>query len=510
MRTIPVLSLLLLGVVSTALAQQRFQPSDSPDVTVTVQSVAPGANLFFAANGNDNNPCTQAAPCQTLSKAASFIYQPGATINFRGGDTFFGEFYLTRTQVPSGGDVNNPITIQSYGGGRATIASNQDGVNNGNKGPRNWAVLLDSTSGVVLQDLNITANGKYVQYGIVIQNLAGTWAPADYNQQLAAGMIHNIVVRRVDVGGFGVRPTPGNWDAFEAGAQLTIAGYFVTSWGCGPIDNVRVLDSKFHGNDGVASLAETGINVTNCLTVWNVVWRGNEVFNIGGTPGVAVSGNGMVMTGVVNGVMEYNHAHHNANNAQGCGGPVGIWADNSKNITIQFNEVDHMHVANWGATGQQCDVGAYDFDSNVFDSVMQYNYSHDNDGPGWLLHGNASNNTVRYNISVNDGLRNGPAAILNINGGGLSRFYNNIAIGPSAAFQLAAYSYKPGSQVANNILITTGLDSAGRWFGGGPLPGADISNKDIRNNLYFNTVPGVAIRFSNNSFQSDGLASTGT
>jgi hypothetical protein len=44
---------------------------------------------------------------------------------------------------------------------------------------------------MVLQDLNITANGKYVQYGIVIQNLSGTWAPADFNQQLAAGMIHH-------------------------------------------------------------------------------------------------------------------------------------------------------------------------------------------------------------------------------------------------------------------------------------------------------------------------------
>jgi hypothetical protein len=195
--------------------------------------------------------------------------------------------------------------------------------------------------------------------------------------------------------------------------------------------------------------------------------------------------------------MEYNHVHHNANNAQGCGGPVGIWAYGSRNITIQFNEVDHMHVANWG---QQCDVGAYDFDSHVFDSVMQYNYSHDNDGPGWLLHGNASNNTVRYNISVNDGLKNGPSAILNINGGGLSRVYNNIAIGPAAGFALAAYSYLPGSQVVNNIFITTQLDSFGRWFGGGPFPGADISNMDIRNNLYFNTVPGVAIRFTNNSF----------
>src|SRR5215467_520839 len=146
-RIIPALSL-LLGLVSAALAQ-HFQPSDSPEVTVPVTSPA-GMNSFFAANGNDSNPCTQAAPCQTLPKASSFAYQPGAAINFNGGDTFLGELHLTRTQVPSGGDPNNPIVIQSYGNGRATIASNQSGVNANNFGPRNWAILIDCTSGVTV------------------------------------------------------------------------------------------------------------------------------------------------------------------------------------------------------------------------------------------------------------------------------------------------------------------------------------------------------------------------
>ena len=49
-------------------------------------------------------------------------------------------------------------------------------------------------------------------------------------------------------------------------------------------------------------------------------------------------------------------------------------------------------------------------------SVMQYNYSHDNDGAGYGLYQGStsapwSNNVVRYNISQNDGRKNGYGAI---------------------------------------------------------------------------------------------------
>src|SRR5215467_3701049 len=121
MRIILATSLFLLLFVSLGDAQS-FLPSDSSEVTVTV-TVPAGSAVYFAANGSDNNPCTEAAPCQTLQKATLFTYQPDTTINFRGGDTFGGEFHLGRAQVPGGGDKNNPIIIQSYGTGRATIAS---------------------------------------------------------------------------------------------------------------------------------------------------------------------------------------------------------------------------------------------------------------------------------------------------------------------------------------------------------------------------------------------------
>ena len=140
-----------------------------------------------------------------------------------GGDTFLGEFHLTRTQVPSGGDLNNPIIIQSYGTGCATLAANADGGPpiGPNKGPKNWILLVDGVSGVIVQDLNVTANGHIVQYGIVIQNTQGQWAPRDFNSQRNAGMIDHIIVQRVDVKCCTI---PGPLEGGESGTAIEITG----------------------------------------------------------------------------------------------------------------------------------------------------------------------------------------------------------------------------------------------------------------------------------------------
>src|SRR5262249_43493202 len=149
-----------------------------------------------------------------------------------------------------------------------------------------------------------------------------------------------------------------------------------------------------------------------------------------------------------------------------------------------------MHVNNFQQG--RCDVGAFDFDAAVTNSVMQYNYSHDNDGPAWLNYADASNNIIRYNISVNDDLTGaaGGAFVFNQNGApaGPSQFYNNTIIGPRAAVAICAYSYAPGTTITNNLFVTTDVDVYGRWFAAIICPGSDFSNVSIDNNLYFNLV----------------------
>jgi len=92
------------------------------------------------------------------------------------------------------------------------------------------------------------------------------------------------------------------------------------------------------------------------------------------------------------------------------GGSVGIWAWDSNKITIQHNESFKN-----GTAGEH-DGGGFDLDGGVTNSVMQYNYAHDNAGAGYLLAQfkdarKFEGNVVANNISDEDGRKNGYGAI---------------------------------------------------------------------------------------------------
>jgi hypothetical protein len=124
-----------------------------------------------------------------------------------------------------------------------------------------------------------------------------------------------------------------------------------------------------------------------------------------------IAGNGIVIGQVDGAVIEYCQAYENGwLNDYEAGGLDGIWTWDSNNVIIQFNESHHNR------TGSSTDGGGFDLDGGVTNSILQYNYSHDNDGAGYLLAqfwGARAffNNTVRYNISENDGRKNSYGAI---------------------------------------------------------------------------------------------------
>ncbi len=123
------------------------------------------------------------------------------------------------------------------------------------------------------------------------------------------------------------------------------------------------------------------------------------------------SGSGILMEDVDGGMIEYCEAYNNGYDCR-CrvGGPVGIWAAVVNNVIIQCCQSHHNRTS-------RHDGGGFDFDGGTTDSVMQYNYSHDNDGPGYLIcsYKNAphtfNNNIFRYNISVNDSHKGRSGAI---------------------------------------------------------------------------------------------------
>ena len=92
--------------------------------------------------------------------------------------------------------------------------------------------------------------------------------------------------------------------------------------------------------------------------------------------------------------------------------PVGIWLFIARRCFIQHCESYDNHTA-----GGKADGGGFDLDGGCVDCVMQYNYSHDNDGAGFLVCSwdpaiaPTLRCTTRFNLSVNDGRANDYASL---------------------------------------------------------------------------------------------------
>ena len=91
------------------------------------------------------------------------------------------------------------------------------------------------------------------------------------------------------------------------------------------------------------------------------------------------SGNGIVVGNAQNVIIEYCEAANNGWDMPRKGnGPVGIWAWNSDRVIIQFC-VSHDNKS----PGD--DGGGFDFDGGVTNSILQYNHSYNNHGPGYFI-----------------------------------------------------------------------------------------------------------------------------
>ena len=83
------------------------------------------ADFYFAVDGDDLATCTRDEPCQSLVKAGQLINQanPGDTFHFQGGDTFDGGHDICISAQNIDGKRDRPITLTSYGKGRAIFVN---------------------------------------------------------------------------------------------------------------------------------------------------------------------------------------------------------------------------------------------------------------------------------------------------------------------------------------------------------------------------------------------------
>jgi hypothetical protein len=229
--------------------------------------------------------------------------------------------------------------------------------------------------------------------------------------------------------------------------------------------NARITQISSHDN-GFAGIHVDGAHVNDPLSYdnENLYIADCKAFNNPGDPTVLNnhSGNGILASSVNRGTIEYCEAYNNGWDMPWKGnGPVGIWLWDCSNVTIQYC-MSHDNKTNPVAA----DGGGFDLDGGVSNSLIQYCISWSNQGAGFGLFefGAAKvweNNVLRYNISRNDGIRNGGSlSVWKGENGGTMRncaiynntFYNDTAKGISVWFTtpVKGFTYK------NNIFLFKG------------------------------------------------------
>jgi len=369
---------------------------------------SPGAarDYFVSATGDDNRPGSAAEPWRTLAKVNAVSLQPGDRVLLEGGRTFAGPLELGSDDR---GTPARNIVVTSYGAGRAVI----DGGNG-------RAVTVDGCDHVLVQRLKLVGAGRKtgnVTDGLYLAHSTGS------------------TVDQVEVLGFQ-----------HSGVEIS-----------GTRD-ARITQVHAHQN-GFAGIRSGGDRSTN-LYVGYCLTENNP-----GDPTILRnhSGSGIIVSEVDVALVEYCESTFNGWDQPWTGnGPVGIWTHDADRVTIQYCVAHHNRST-------ASDGGGFDFDGGVTNSVLQYNYSHDNFGSGYLIcqyegAPRFANNVVRFNVSQDDGLFDHNAGIFVwVGGAGMeSTLVHNNTIwntkGSAVAYGISKEHANelPEIRFYNNILVSQG------------------------------------------------------
>lgn len=375
------------------------------------------STYYVSASGHDNGSGTSAGSAwHSIERVNKQTLKAGDKVLFQGGKSFSGGLKLDSKES---GSAKNQIVFSSYGSGRATI-------NSGSK----YGFDIALANGIAISNLKFVGSGMYKNsaWGIYVHNDHSNRTMSSYH------------IKNVEVTGYG-----------REGIR------FVVSANNSAINDVRVEYTDVHDNlwGGLKAnndrISGSKNYVVDHVRAWN---------NFGSKSASGVTGNGIFLEGIAGGTITRSIAHDNGKDGKA---PVGIWAAMGERYVIQYCESYNNRTANTS------DGGGFDFDWDVKNSVMQYNYSHGNDGPGYILaagfHYNTGN-TIRYNVSENDGRKNGRSGIQVWGNVRDSLIHNNtVYMSPTGNDLSAAFIAHDGGShgkqpwnvlVRNNIFYVTG------------------------------------------------------
>ena len=450
--------------------QKAIAYSRRPDALVLflclirLSSLSAGTSYVDCLNGSDGNDgLSPSSAWQTIQRINQAAFGPGDSILLKRGCAWQG----TGFKANGSGSVALPITLADYGDARLPLPV-IDGV-----GAHEPAVLLQNVQNWIVRNLELTQHGQTPQ-NLDSNNDKGKDADQNSDEYMRA-VVHVLglgaqndpncgeacTVRNIRLENLVVRD--GSWTGIYASGgyyQLKTAQY-------GVVDNLVIAGVESRNNHKAGIEITCTYYQTRIYATSNVMVLDSHLHDNGG--------DGVMVGPVRNGLLDGNECDHNGRirNAR-----VGCWTWDSENTTIQFNESHHNMTPLTNSTAR--DGAGFDLDLGTENGMMQYNWSHDNQGEGFLLlswpvgfgysRGESHNIQMRYNISERDGKKLAGGITLF---GGVSPavIYNNVVYyepdrlagtpmfnGEGGVITTSIYgkSGKPDVRTYNNMFITNG------------------------------------------------------
>lgn len=332
----------------------------------------PTTYYIDANTGNDNNSgTTPEYPFASLKNVNSVSLLPGTKVLLKSGTKYQGP-----VEFIGSGTGADPIIISSYGGEKKPLI---EGL-----GIEKYAVKIYNSNYLELKNIEITNTGNEKESrrrGVIIEA-----KDCRISKHI---VLDNLFIH--DVNGSLVKKKGGG----SAILWQNHGTFYKTKFDSLLIQNCHIKDCT---RNAINSRGYT--NRENWYPSTNVIIRNNVI--------EGVPGDGIVPIGTDGTLIEYNVMRDCPDILPFGDAAAGIWPWSSDNTLIQFNEVSG-HKAKWDGQG-------FDSDWNCLNTTIQYNYSHDNYGGFLLVCNNGAkyntpvnigtkNTIVRYNISVNDGIR---------------------------------------------------------------------------------------------------------
>jgi parallel beta helix pectate lyase-like protein len=405
---------------------------------------------YVKSTGSDGaNGTSPGTAWKTLTPVNGHTFVPGDTILFNGGDTFTGGLFVQNVAS----DSANPITFDSYGTGRATISSAAGTI----------GCYIYKMGGVVIQNLNFTGPG------VATANKDGIQF---YNDAVSTLYPYIRII--------GCNAT-GYVNGISIGGGNGSSGY----------SDVRIenCDCYTNSKNGIITFA------TNNNSNSNIYIGHCKAYNNTGIAGqTSPTGSGIQIGEVDTCTVEYCLAYGNGATNTFSQGPVGMWCYDSNAVTFQYCE-SYDNFAGSGGDGDGIDI-----DGGCTNCIIQYCYSHGNEGSGFCLFQYAaaatfSNNIIRYCISESDqwaGIAlwgaNNTSKVTN------SKIYNNTvyaSLGPALDIFNANLT---AITVTNNIFLTVNSEPLVNY--------PDTAGFTFTKNNYFNLSGSFVIWWGGTQYSS--------